>query len=699
MDNKKDVLKYLKDESENLTIPESLEPENMKKQLKQQVAQKAFQRRKTTRKWMAAAACLCVFLLGMTAFSISTDKYLPSEEDISENTDSLKSNEIPETEEEELSEEEELLFPKVSYEEIYASMETVWKEYEMLARGDALNVPLEEGIRMEAAAEESAAEKQMNSVQDLSDTAYGTTNVRTEGIDEGDIVKNDGRYLYQLVRSSKGETLEWYIQIVDTIDSLKEIGQIRYSDSIEEFYIWKDTLIVIQQKYTDYPMSETTSRKMSVYYDMAYIANAYHEITFYDISDRTKPEVKRKFTLQGEYTSSRITEGYFYGFSRYYANPGNGKEDYDSYIPVLDGKLLQADNIYLSEQSNATSYLVFVTIDLNDPMEFVQTMGIVSDETMYYVSENNIYVAGSKFAEPQEGLNANMTSILRFSYEKGKIVLRAKGEVKGLLDSTFSMDESNDHLRLVSTVWEYQAEKLVDDRTGEIIGYETTEETKTNALYVLDRQLQVVGKIEGLAKDEQIYSARFVGDTGYFVTFRQTDPLFTVDLKDPVNPKILSELKISGFSDYLHIYGEDRLLGIGMEADENTGAQQGMKLSMFDISDKTKVTEISKYAMKDYNYSDAFYNYHAVMISPSKNLFGFCAEGSNRGKNWRDYFVFSYENDTFVQKLKIDVQTKSGIYDTVRGTFIGNTFYLLKDSGNVQSYDLNTGKLLGELCP
>lgn len=648
MDNKKDVLKYLKDESENLTIPKSLEPENMKKHLKQQVAQKAFQRRKTARKWMAAAACLCVFLLGMTAFSISTDKYLPSEEDISENTDSLKSNEIPETEEEELSEEEELLFPKVSYEEIYASMATVWKEYEMLAIGDALNVPLEEGIRMEAAAEESAAEKQMNSVHDLSDTAYGTTNVRTEGIDEGDIVKNDGRYLYQLVRSAKEGIFGWYIQIVDTKDGLKEIGQIRYSDPIEEFYVWKDTLIVIQQKYTDYPMSETTSRKMSVCYDMAYTANAYHEITFYDISDRTKPEVKRKFTLQGEYASSRITEGYFYGFSRYYANPGNGKEDYDSYIPVLDGKRLQADNIYLPEQSNATSYLVFVTIDLNDPMEFVQTMGIVSDETMYYVSENNIYVAGSKFEEPQEGLNANMTSILRFSYEKGKIVLRAKGEVKGLLDSTFSMDESNDYLRLVSTVWEYQAEKLVDDRTGAIIGYETTEETKTNALYVLDRQLQVVGKIEGLA---------------------------------------------------LHIYGEDLLLGIGMEADETTGAQQGMKLSMFDTSDKTKVSEISKYAMKDYSYSEALYNYHAVMISPSKNLFGFCAEGSQRGNNWRDYFVFSYENDTFVQKLKIDVQTKSGIYDTVRGTFIGDTFYLLKDSGNVQSYDLNTGKLLGELCP
>ena len=693
MENKKDVLKYLRDDAEKITIPESLEPETMKKQIKQQVAQKAFQRRRAVRRWTTAAACLCVFLLGITVLSIQSDRIKTSEVDVSDNKDLLEDNVILETAE------EELLFPRVSYEEIYASMETVWDQYENLVRGDALNVPSEKGNRIEMAEEESAAKKQLSSVQDLSDAAFGTTNVRTEGIDEGDIVKNDGRYLYQIVRSEKEDAFGWFIQIVDTQDGLKEIGQIGLSDTIEEFYVWKDTLIVIQQKYTNHLMSETASRKMSVCYDMAYSTDAYHEITFYDISDRTKPEIIKKFTLQGEYASSRIAEGYFYEFSRFYANPGDGKEDYDSYVPVLDGKRLQADSIYLPEHSNSTSYLVFVTIDLNNPKKFVQTMGIVSASNMYYVSEDNIFVANSVFAETHEGTNTNTTSILRFSYAKGKIALRARGEVKGQLDSTFSMDEYNDHLRLVSTVWEYTAEKLVDDRTGEIIGYDTVEESKTNALYVLDKKLQVVGKIEGLAKDEQIYSARFMGDTAYFVTFRQTDPLFTVDLKDPENPNILSELKISGFSDYLHIYGEDRLLGIGMEADEATGAQQGMKLSMFDTSDKTQVTEISKYAMKDYNYSEALYNYHAVMIDPAKNLFGFCAEGSQRGKNWRDYFLFSYENDTFVQKIKIDVQNKNGIYDTVRGTFIGDTFYLLKDSGNIQSYDLNTGKLLDELGP
>ena len=259
------------------------------------------------------------------------------------------------------------------------------------------------------------------------------------------------------------------------------------------------------------------------------------------------------------------------------------------------------------------------------------------------------------------------------------------------------MDEYKNHLRVVSTVWEYKTEKIVDDRTGEEIGYNTEDERQTNALYVLDKDLKQVGKIEGLAEDEQIYSARFMGDTGYFVTFRQTDPLFTVDLKDPENPKVLSELKVSGFSEYLHIYGEDRLLGIGMEADEETGIQQGLKLSMFDVSNKSNVEEITKYRLEDYNYSEAFYNHRAVMISTGKNLFGFDAEGSNRGEYWRKYFVFSYEDDSFVQKLKVDAKGSDGNYYSARGTFIGDTFYLLLGDGSVRSYDLNTGEKLEEL--
>ena len=189
-----------------------------------------------------------------------------------------------------------------------------------------------------------------------------------------------------------------------------------------------------------------------------------------------------------------------------------------------------------------------------------------------------------------------------------------------------------------------------------------------------------------------------MGDTGYFVTFRQVDPLFTVDLSNPKEPKVLSELKVSGFSEYLHIYGEDRLLGIGIEADEETGRQEGMKLSMFDVSDKTNVKEITKENLKKYEYSEALYNHRAVMISVGKNIFGFEAEGYRDGY-YKDYVVFTYENDTFLQKLKVSTKSADGGYYSARGTFIGDIFYLLLGDGCVRSYDLNTGKILESLEP
>ena len=149
--------------------------------------------------------------------------------------------------------------------------------------------------------------------------------------------------------------------------------------------------------------------------------------------------------------------------------------------------------------------------------------------------------------------------------------------------------------------------------------------------------------------------------------------------------------------DYLHFYGEDRLLGIGMEADEETGSTKGMKLSMFDISNPAEVQEISKLHLVNYNYSEALYNHRAVMISVNANIFGFELEGYESVNFKRDYLVFSYENDKFVQKLKLETSNKYGEIHSSRGTFIGEVFYLLTRDGSAASYDLNTGKKLESL--
>lgn len=700
MKNHDDILKYLREEGEKLEIPKSLEPEQMRKRLKQEYAQssaKMQKRRFANQKGMAIAASICMVILG--AFGIALWQNQPN-------------NELPTelaAEKEQIQEETVLLetaelgieYPKISYEDIYASMSDTWEKINYVSRGETPAGEMNEA-GAEIAVEESAPAADMAAKQEMSTNAvasddYGETNVQTAGVDEGDIVKNDGRYLYQKIRVKDEERSKWVIQIIDTKDGLQEIARIDGIDGIIEFYIWEDVLVVIEEKYLD-----TAAKKMGggmvACYDVAYFDNFYHEITFFDIKDRSQPKGIKRFTLQGQYASSRIADGYFYGFSKYYANPGENEKDYDAYIPVMDGARLQADRIYLPEETDATSYLVLVAIDLRNPTAFTDTTGIVADGNLYYVSSENIFVADAKPMERKNGWSSNKTALLKFSYEKGKFALHAMGEVKGQLEGSFSMDEYADHLRVVTTVREYQYQDVFDDRTGETIGWNISNDRESNALYVLDEKLDIVGKIEGLAPNEQIYSARFMGDTAYFVTFRQVDPLFTVDLSNPKEPKVLSELKVSGFSEYLHIYGENRLLGIGMEADEETGRQEGMKLSMFDVSDKTNVTEIAKENLTKYEYSEALYNHRAVMISVGKNIFGFEAEGYRDGY-YKDYVVFTYENDTFLQKLKVSTKSADGGYYSARGTFIGDIFYLLLGDGCVRSYDLNTGKILESLEP
>ncbi len=153
---------------------------------------------------------------------------------------------------------------------------------------------------------------------------------------------------------------------------------------------------------------------------------------------------------------------------------------------------------------------------------------------------------------------------------------------------------------------------------GDSADSEIAKQEDTNYLYILDEKLNELSKIEDIAKDEQVYSARFIGKTGYVVTYKQTDPLFSIDLSDPKNPQIIGELKIPGFSEYLHPYGDGLLLGIGMDVDETGTITNGVKLSMFDISNPEDVAEVQKYVMEDCYSTNVTYEYKAAMIDVEK---------------------------------------------------------------------------------
>lgn len=695
---------FLKEKGETLLIPENLKPDQMDKILRKcGKSRRKFTEQSPMFRWrnirpaLVTAACF-LLAMGTTLLFYQPVHTLPDKRFVQ------KEAKKQETAERDMSpanlEEEQKLqvFSGKSYEEIYACLSETWRRQEEQRR----RRDIEEA---EAEAADSVGELQM------SKEAFGTTNRQVEQVDEADQIKNDGRYLYQIVRKEQeeanGENMHPVgIQIVDTKDGLKETAFLNDFESLEEFYVWNDLLITVENKsYHHIPLS-LSAGKMEAAEDIATdrdfrMEQGYHEISIYQTVDKSRPRKMKTFTLQGSYECSRVSEGYFYGISRFTAVPGEGEQDYDAYIPFMDGKRMEADRIYCPENTNGADYLVLVSIDLSDPSSFADSRAVLSGSGIYYVNMQNIYVASYRSAferEPSEkGLIEDATSLLRFSYRKGRFYAQAEGEIPGRLKSSFSMDEYEDNLRMVSTIQEYQVREITDDRTGERLGYDYAEAAQSNALYILDPSLQIIGKMEGLAEGEQIYSSRFLGDSGYFVTFRQTDPLFAVDLSDPEQPEVLGELKVSGFSEYLHFYGEHMLLGIGMEADEETGQEQGMKLSMFDISNPKELKEVSRYSLAEYDYSEALYDHRAVLIDVEENIIGFQAEGSRQGERQEDYLLYAYQNHDFVRTLKIATGQKDHEYYRVRGSFIGDTLYLLYENGTVRAYSRDSGELLDEI--
>lgn len=683
MRKSEELLQELKGQGEQLPIPESLEPEQIQRRLEERKDSRIARRRRLhPAAGLAAAACLCLAaggLMGLYGTNWSAQEERPAKWIAS----GLYSPEAPER-----IIEEELDLPELTYGELYARLSETWEEQNFQKNM----------AREEAAADEIPGEAMAE--LSTSKESYGKTNVRTEQVEEGDQIKNDGRYLYQIAcrdTEEAGSEENWGIQILDTQDGLKELAFLDDFETVEEFYVWEDLLIVVERKYLEADTAASGAVKdLAACYKYAY-ESSYHEISIYDIEDRTDPRKQKTFTLKGSYETSRISDGYFYSISRFTASPGEGEEDYEAYVPTLDGERMAADKIYCPE---GTTYLVLVSIDLQDPSAFVDSRAIVAGNGFYYVSQKNIYMTQYSSiyqnAPSEEGIVSDRTTILKFAYRDGKFYAQAEGEIPGMLNNSFSLDEYEGYLRAVTTVQEGKAVQVTDDRTGEVIGYDYSEEKRSNGLYVLDSRLSVKGKIEGLAGDEIVYSARFLGNTGYFVTFRQTDPLFAVDLSDPADPKVTGELKVSGFSEYLHFYGENLLLGIGMEADEETGQQKGMKLSMFDLSDPAELTEAARLDLTNYNYSEALYDHRAVLIDTGENLIGLAADGSGEGKYWQSYLVFSYEDGAFVKELEADLKAEDGAYYRTRGTFIGNTFYLLSENGNVKAYDRESWELTEE---
>lgn len=284
------------------------------------------------------------------------------------------------------------------------------------------------------------------------------------------------------------------------------------------------------------------------------------------------------------------------------------------------------------------------------------------------------------------------TRLVRIALGDGRPDTAATTAVTGTLLNQFSLDEYGGFLRVAITERKDAAD--VPGSGGETSSAPTLTVT-TNSLLVLDDSLEVVGSIEDLAPGERIYSARFSGEVGYMVTFRQVDPLFSLDLSDPQSPKVMDALKIPGFSRYLHPYADGLLLGLGENSSSSGTLTDQLKLSMFDVSDPFDISEGAKLLI-DATYTDALYNHKAVLIDESKNIIGFSVTTTVAHLSSEDYLsyetkayymIYGYDEATgFQERAAIELPEA---YEQARAVYIEKYLYIV-NGGSLGVFALDT---------
>ncbi len=535
---------------------------------------------------------------------------------------------------------------------------------------------------------------------------YSTTNIQVEGVDEADIVKNDGSTIYAVTGQN--------VAIVRAFpaDSMEVLSSIELDFTPQELFISGDRLVILGTGYRQArPVvaeggddgedggevdgqtapsaggAGIAAKEIGImppypYYDRTVEVA---RVLVYDVSDRSAPEEVRDLTADGTYFDSRMigddiyviaTQSVWYVKDRPVPLPLVMEDGVERAIPA-------SEIAYFPVPDTSYTFTNILTLDVTDddaPADTnVYMMG--SAQTMY-VSQDNIYIVYQRYlpyyyteerifeatidalpkaisdkmrevvttssaweryqeqqdiyeeylanlsADEQEELakrvEANVqeamrqlereqeqTHIHRLAIADGEVTYAGKGRVPGRVLNQFSMDESEGYFRIATT-------------TGHL-SRSAAEATSANHVYVLDADLDIVGALQDLAPGESIYSVRFMGERAYIVTFKKVDPLFVLDLSDPTNPRVLGQLKIPGYSDYLHPYDEDHIIGIGkgaVEAEEGDFAwYQGVKMSLFDVSDVSVPKEISKVEIGDRGTdSDALYDHKDFLFSRSKNL-------------------------------------------------------------------------------
>jgi uncharacterized secreted protein with C-terminal beta-propeller domain len=324
-----------------------------------------------------------------------------------------------------------------------------------------------------------------------------------------------------------------------------------------------------------------------------------------------------------------------------------------------------------------------VTVDLDKGLPAVDTDALMTDADTVYASTGSLYIASHRWLdlvafedrEPPDGMK---TAIHRFdASQPGRTQYRSSGEVRGFLLSQWALSEHAGHLRVAST----QSPDWWGGDEGESQSHVTVLSEQAN-------RLAEVGRVSGLGRGERIYAVRFIGDVGYVVTFRETDPLYTVDLATPTAPRVLGELKILGYSAYLHPVGPDLLLGVGQDATAE-GRRLGTQLSLFDVSVLRNPVRLHQRTLGEFSESTVEWDHRAFLYWPATNLTVLPVEDWDR--NFFGAIGFSASGTTGITELGRVTHEADPDYEGVirRTLVIGGRLFTVSDSG-VKATPLDT---------
>ena len=466
---------------------------------------------------------------------------------------------------------------------------------------------------------------------------YSTTNVQEAGVDEPDIVKSDGARLFAVAGTN--------LHAVDVRTGRPRLlGSLPLRDGWgHELLLHGDRLLVLSRGPAVEPLPVGARTSIAP-------IPAGTILTEVDVSDPAAIRVVRTLTFDGTYVSARLvgTSVRVVAASSAYrglefvapTQPGTqgsraaaeknravvASSRLANWLPsyvvrqARSGKttkraLVQCRDVRRPAAFSGLGTLTVLTIDLDQGLQPVDSDSVLTDGQIVYASPSSLYVATQRWADrpvpgdPAVERQGITTALHKFDTSlRTRTEYRASGEVSGFLVNQWALSEHRGVLRVASTdtpVWwtpspRQESESFVtvlEERSGKLVA---------------------VGRVGDLGRGERIYATRFIGDVGYVVTFRQTDPLYTVDLSDPARPRVLGELKILGYSSYLHPVDGDLLLGVGQDATEQ-GQVLGTQLSLFDISDVRRPARLHRRTIGP-GASEAEYDHHAFLYWPSAGL-------------------------------------------------------------------------------